>query len=243
MHPVLILTHNCLELTKKCVESVRRQSIDTHIHILDNGSTDGTREWIEQRWCAPDYQFTWTTPDLNTPVNKGVSWGWNNVLSQFFDPQAVPQADYVLVLNNDTIIPRDFYSDLLCCDVSFVSGTETQDMKEVGPLFHCDRKPLVVAPDFSAFLIRREAWEKVGPFDERMKLYASDNDWAVRAHRAGVPLYRANVPFYHERSSTLKNASPEEKRAIQLQADADREVFKSIYGVMPWEQGYAELFK
>ena len=29
MNPVLILTHNCLELTKKCVESVLTQDVDT----------------------------------------------------------------------------------------------------------------------------------------------------------------------------------------------------------------------
>lgn len=233
MHPVLILTRNNLELTKKCVESVRRQTVDTQIYVWDNGSTDGTCDWLQSQIGSG---LGWN----GSKGNVGVSKGWNEGMAYVF---AYLNFDYVLCPNNDTILPRDFYSDLLCCDVPFVSGTETQDMKEVGPLFHYDRKPLVVAPDFSAFLIRREAWEKVGPFDERMKLYASDNDWAVRAHRAGVPLYRANVPFYHERSSTLKNASPEEKRAIQLQADADREVFKSIYGCMPWEPGYAELFK
>jgi GT2 family glycosyltransferase len=237
MHPVLILTHNCLELTKKCVESVRRQSVDTLILPIDNGSTDGTYEWLQANDCV-GYGF---------PGNEGVSHGWNYGLNHFWglnpflnDDQ---KWDYVLVINNDTILPTFFYAELLSYNVSFVTGYSTEDMKEIGPLFRHERKPLVVAPDFSAFLIRREAWEKVGPFDERMKLYASDNDWAVRAHRAGVPLYRANTPFYHERSSTLKKASPAERREIQLQADADREVFKSIYGCMPWEEGYAELFK
>ena len=33
MNPVLILTHNCLELTKKCVESVRAQDVEAYIFV------------------------------------------------------------------------------------------------------------------------------------------------------------------------------------------------------------------
>jgi hypothetical protein len=148
-----------------------------------------------------------------------------------------------LVINNDTVLPSNFYSELLSYNVPFVTGRSTESMLEISSMVQNERQPLVGGPDFSAFLIRREAWEKIGPFDERMKLYAGDNDYHVRAHRAGVPLLRANLPFYHERSSTLKKAPPAERREIELQADRDREVFKSIYGCMPWEPGYAELFK
>jgi GT2 family glycosyltransferase len=242
MHPVLILTKNNLTLTKRCVESVRKQSVDTSIHIYDNQSVDGTQEWISKQDDIIDQ---------SSGVDLGVSAGWNFVLEILFEPQREREghktqgwgADYVLVINNDTILPTYFYAELLSYNVSFVTGYSTEDAREIGPLFHHERRPLIVAPDFSAYLIRKEAWDKVGPFNNRMKLYAGDNDWAVRAHRAGVPLYRANTPFYHERSSTLKKASPAERREIQLQADADREVFKSIYGCMPWEPGYAELFK
>lgn len=233
MRPVLILTHNNLDLTKKCVESVRRQSVDAHVYAWDNGSTDGTCEWLDSQIGN---SLGWN----GSLENAGVSKGWNEGFSYLFERL---NFDYVLCVNNDTILPSYFYAELLAYNVSFVTGYSTEDMREIGPLFHHERKPLQVAPDFSAYLIRREAWEKVGPFDERMKIYASDNDFAVRAHRAGVPLYRSNTPFHHERSSTLKKASPEERREIQLQADADREVFKSIYGCMPWEDGYAELFK
>ena len=44
MNPVLILTHNNLDITKKCVDSVFRQDNDAKPFIYDNGSTDGTRE-------------------------------------------------------------------------------------------------------------------------------------------------------------------------------------------------------
>jgi GT2 family glycosyltransferase len=37
----------------------------------------------------------------------------------------------------------------------------------------------------ACLLIRREAWQQVGPFDERFWLYSEEVDWARRAHAAG----------------------------------------------------------
>lgn len=238
MNPVLILSHNCLELTKKCVESVRAQDIETSLLIFDNGSTDGTREWLE----TIDGSVVGNTK--NTAVwkessNCGVSKGWNFGLNTIFKWWI--NKDHVLVLNNDTILPPWFYRTLLSHEGPFITGVSVGSMDEIAS--PPPRKDLAPCPDFSAFLIRRECWEKVGLFDEQMKFYASDNDYHVRARRAGLPLMNAGVPFYHERSSTLKQSSPEERREIESQADADRQAFKALYGCMPWEPEYAELFK
>lgn len=229
MNPCLILTRNNLSLTKRCVESIKNQDIETLIILFDNGSTDGTTQWIVGQQGI-----------LSTlvPTNIGVSAAWNQGLGMLFD---LGREDHCLVVNNDTVLPPWFYRELLSYNEPFVSGVSVDQMSQIESL--PPRCPLVTHPDFSGFLIRRECWERVGPFDERMKLYASDNDWHVRAHRAGVRLWKANVPFYHERSSTLNNASPEERAEIQRQADADRAVFQSIYGCKPWEKAYEELFK
>ena len=223
MNPVLIVTRNCLELTQKCVASVRAQDIWTEILIIDNASSDGTREWI-------------VSEGLHLGMfehNAGVSAAWNVGLTGAFT-----EHDYCLVVNNDTELPPYFYHKLLTYDLPFVTGTSVDDPSNHPEAWHQPAE----YPDFSAFLIRRECWEKVGRFDERMKLYASDCDYAVRAHRAGIRMMNAGVPFQHKRSSTLNSASAEERAAIQAQADEDRRVFKSIYGCFPWEPGYAKLF-
>ncbi len=45
----VILTHNRLSLLKRCVAAVRAQTrpLDAII-VVDNASTDGTREWLAQ---------------------------------------------------------------------------------------------------------------------------------------------------------------------------------------------------
>ena len=48
MYPVLLLTHNCLELTKRCITSIRAQDVPFVLFVIDNGSTDRTQEWAQE---------------------------------------------------------------------------------------------------------------------------------------------------------------------------------------------------
>jgi GT2 family glycosyltransferase len=222
MHPVLILAHNCLELTKRCIESVRRQDIPVVVSVIDNGSTDGT--FLE---IGADILLRYAS-------NEGVSRGWNRGLNFLFK-----SADHVLVLNNDVVIPSWFYRELLAYDAPFVTGFSVNSMEVLkqGPA----RIPLVGGPDFSAFLIRRDAWEKIGPFEEKMKFYAQDCDYHIRAAREGIPLLTAHFPFYHERSSTLRLASPKEAEEIHAQANADREAFHKKWGFSVGSEEYIRV--
>src|SRR5277367_6200289 len=100
MNPVLILTRNNLDLTKKCVESVRGQDIPTYLFIWDNDSTDGTTEWLRNTQIDCHVSFN----------NQGVSKGWNWSLDYLFRCRNV---EYVLCINNDTLLSPWFYRHLL----------------------------------------------------------------------------------------------------------------------------------
>jgi GT2 family glycosyltransferase len=60
-----------------------------------------------------------------------------------------------------------------------------------------------------ALLIRREAWEQVGPFWEPFFCYSEEVDWCLRARRLGWKLY--SVPqavVWHRASSSLGRDAP-----------------------------------
>jgi GT2 family glycosyltransferase len=206
---------------------VKAQDVETYIHVIDNGSTDGTIEWMEGEYIRGERL-------RHRPLgkNEGVSVGWNQALTYIFERNI---ADHCLVLNNDTEIPPWFYRELLACDVPFVTGVTCVDR---GQVMLPPVRSLTDGPDFSAFLIRRSAWETIGPFDESMVHYCSDVDYDIRARKLGLTLHNCHVKFYHERSSTLKLASPEDQRAIQEQSNRDHLAFKSKYGKFPNELGW-----
>ncbi len=234
-NPCLILTRNNLELTKRCIESVRAQDVPVSIQVYDNESTDGTGEWLSSQEDVIDQ---------SSGVDLGVSAAWNFCLDILFsttnDGGGCWHSDHVLVINNDTVIPPFFYRELLSHEVPFVTGTATDQMEG---LVMPERKSLTYGPDFSAFLIRRECWEEVGPFEEQMVLYCQDCDYDIRALRLGIPLWKSNMPFYHVNSQTLKRAAPADAAEIQARANDDREVFRQKYGCLPGTREYGELFK
>ena len=226
MNPILTLTHNGLEMTKKAVDSFLHQDLPISIYVIDNGSTDGTLPWLETVGILLD----------GSNLNCGVSAGWNQGLTMLFDKY---NAEHVLVTNNDVELPRWFYRDLLSYRVPFVTGVSSDKLEVSMP----PKSNLVPHPDFSAFLIRRSAWKEIGPFDEDMKFYAQDCDYHVRACRAGVPLLAANAPFYHERSSTLRLSSEQERVEIETRACQDRENFRLKHGFTVGSPEYQEATK
>ena len=230
MNPVLILSHNTLALTKRCVESCLAQDCgDIVISLIDNDSKDSTWEWAK----------TIPNPRILTQFSPqiGVSAGWNVGLRNLFEDE---DEEHVLVVNSDVILPPFFYRHLLAQHAAFVTGTSVGSMDEIAT--EPGAIMLTEAPDLSGFLISKEAWERIGPFDESLVHYCGDTDYHLRAWRQGIHLHRANVNFYHERSSTLRLASPRDRRLIELQADADRETFLRKWGFPTWSPEYAKAF-
>lgn len=243
MNPVIMLCHNALELTKKAVESVLQQDIRANLICVDNASTDGTAEWLEEKlvlrraWGGSISAISvWKT-------QRSVALAWNIQLDRIFRDGRpfITASDYALVVNNDVVLRSDTYRELLADGGPFVTGVGVGDMKQIEGPFIKSPSP---HPDFSCFLIRREVWEKVGPFDENFKgAYCEDLDYHVRMQMAGIRAVNIAMPFYHHVSGTLKNASPEEAQRIQDQANKNREYFKQKWGVAVGSPEYYAKFE
>lgn len=93
---VCTLTWDQLGLTKKFVESVRRTTdVPYELIMVDNGSTDGTVEFIKRE--ADRFHLF--------PQNTGFAHGFNKALS-------LAEGEYVLVINNDTELPNGWFGKL-----------------------------------------------------------------------------------------------------------------------------------
>lgn len=119
---IIIINYNNAEDTIACVESLTQQTVNGfNIVIVDNASTDNSvstmRDCFDKRkW---DYLLVKANETfvakrrkiylLSNPQNSGFSGGNNFALT--FVKQFL-ESNYVLLLNNDTVLPADFLANM-----------------------------------------------------------------------------------------------------------------------------------
>ena len=219
MNFIITPVRNNLHLTRKAVKTFRAQDIPVEILIIDNASTDGTAQWLS---AQRDLGVMHHDPPLS------VAASWNRGLEFAFRQGA----DHALIVNNDTELRPDTYRLLLEDGGGFVTAVGTNDPEKIKPPYALpDPAAKRDHPDFSCFLIRKETYYKVGPFDENFKIaFAEDGDYDVRLFKAGIRAYCIDLPFLHHGSMTIKNSDPAEIRRIQIQADKNRQYFAKKHG-------------
>ncbi len=101
---IVILTFNQLDKTGDCIESIRRHTPEPHeIIFIDNGSTDGTLDRLREL-CACNENYTL----IANGENRGFAAGCNQGIE-------AAKGEYVLLLNNDVVVTKDWLGGLLEC--------------------------------------------------------------------------------------------------------------------------------
>lgn len=86
---IVIVTHNTLRVTSDCLRSVLDKTIRSfELVVVDNGSTDGSVEWLERQKC------------LTLIANKG-NLGWSAANNQGI---WASRGGYCLLLNSDIVV-------------------------------------------------------------------------------------------------------------------------------------------
>jgi glycosyltransferase involved in cell wall biosynthesis len=99
MIPILMITYNRLEFTKKALAALCNCR-NASIYVIDNGSSDGTKEWLATIPCKP----------MSLTINKtntGIAGAMNQFLEMTKDFQ------YVAKVDNDTIVFPDFLERMI----------------------------------------------------------------------------------------------------------------------------------
>jgi GT2 family glycosyltransferase len=100
---IVVLTHNNLELTRACLDSIDQCTEDNQFEtiVVDNASTDDTQEFLKH-WAGDrcDRRLI-----LNA-ANRGFAAGNNQGL-------AAARGDYLVMLNNDTEVTQGWLPTLM----------------------------------------------------------------------------------------------------------------------------------
>ncbi len=93
---VVVVVHNRLEFTRKCLGSLGHasQKAELKVIVVDDGSSDGTSEWLKAN-----------VPGVTVLRGDGNLWfGGGNQKAIEYVKEAMPKADYLMTLNNDTTV-------------------------------------------------------------------------------------------------------------------------------------------
>ena len=234
MNWILVPLRNNLAFIRAALPTFLAQDVgDVRVFLWDNGSTDGTSAWANS---ITDDRVTY----VYNAQPKSVAASWNAMLRYVFEQGET----HALVVNADVELRPDTYRHLVADGGLFVTAVGTADKSKIAPPYNAPDPAMKRRhPDFSTYLIRRECWDRMGPFNEDcIGGYVEDSFAHMRMHEVGIVAECLELPFYHVGAGTLKNADEAETTRIQQQADKNRALFKQKYGVEVGSEGYYALF-
>ena len=199
---VIIPVYNQLHYTRKCLESLGAHGGGIfETIIVDNGSTDGTAEYLSGLDRARV---------IRNGANLGCAAAWNQGLE-------VSGGAWALFLNNDVVVTADWIEGMLefarekrvdIVSPAIREGRGNYDMDRYAQEFvarmrHHSRMGVA---DGICFLVRRAVFEKVGRFDENFRIgQLEDVDFFRRAAMAGFRLAITGRSFIHHFGSVTQN--------------------------------------
>jgi GT2 family glycosyltransferase len=201
---VVVVTWNALPWLEQCLESVRGREVV----VVDHGSTDGTVAFVRERF--PDVRvIEQENKGMGGGNNAGMraadgryyfllnsdAWVVDDALDRLVEfADAHPEAAVVgpKLLNTDGTLQRSVRGEptvwRLATEYLFIRKVAPWS-KRLNPLyrgdFHHDRVAEVDWLFGPALLVRREAADAVGLFDEDFFMFSEEVDWMTRFRRAG----------------------------------------------------------
>ncbi len=176
---IVIPVFNQLHYTKNCVDSLNSVGIaDSQIIIVNNASTDGTKEFLATR---PQIRA------LHNATNLGCGPAWTQGLQ-------VSDAEWTALLNNDVLIPPGCFEGLLSFALENNYGIICPAMREGEADYDWQahaasfmKKMRDVRRDGIGngvcFIVRRRVFDKIGYFNDFGGY--EDDDFFRRARAAG----------------------------------------------------------
>ena len=210
---IILPVHNRIETTKKFISCLKRQSYQNyHLLLIDDGSVDGTAEWVEKNIAK-----------LTIIKGKG-NWWWAGSLQQGYywlkRQGEISAADIVLIINDDTEFEDDFLKIALSILARYERtlllaqcySLQTSELIDAG--VHVDWRKFSffqakTAEEINCLSTRGlfmkviDFFEIGGFYPKLLPHYTSDYEFTIRAHRKGLNLVtNYNLKLYCDQTTT-----------------------------------------
>ena len=205
---IIIVTYNHLDYTKDCIESIKKysQKGTYEIIVIDNSSTDGTKEWLKEQ---SNLKIILNDENLGFPkaCNQGIA--------------VAEKENDILLLNNDTIVTKNWLDNLkIClnsnpkigavgavsnhnendqgCDFSYDDFEQMQQLAEINNISDASRWEEKVFLIGFCLLIKRNVINEIKFLDENYTPgYIEDNALSLEIIKRGYHLVLCHDVFIH----------------------------------------------
>lgn len=218
---VVVLNWNGLSNTKKCLDSLARQTFKNfEVIVVDNGSKESEKKYLRD---LKDITL------VDNPKNRGFTGG-------HIDGLKVASGKYILLLNNDAVLSKDYLSvavNTMDSDETIgavggrayfwdkknpVFSTENQyySYQEIDPFTGEARtlstdygtKQVVNNVSGSSVLVRRSVVNEIGYLYEPFFAYFEETDLFARMKRAGYKvIYNPELHIWHKNGASSGGSS------------------------------------
>lgn len=210
---IIIPNYNGLSFMEPCFESLKEQTVrDFKVLVVDNGSTDGSVEWLKEH----------RIPSIFLKENTGFSGAVNTGIRAADTP-------YVLLLNNDTRVEPGFVAameramdqspKIFSVSSRMIQMYHPELLDDAGDMYSIlgwayqrgvgrsselyQKSCRVFSACAGAAIYRRAVFHEIGLFDELHFAYLEDIDVGWRAKLYGYDnIYCPDAAVYHVGSGT-----------------------------------------
>jgi GT2 family glycosyltransferase len=220
----VLLNWNGWRDTVPCIQTLLTQDAPLTIIVVDNASTDDSVQRIHAAF--PQIEV------LQAGANHGFAAGCNVGIRHALGARA----DFVWLLNNDTLAPPDTLAKLVSAaqDTHIgITGTVLRFLHDPASVQAWGGgtvsrrsgfsshflQPHALTPNsfltFASVLIRREVFESIGLLDENYFMYFEDADFCVRTRDAGWHMkVAADTAVLHKEGGSAPARSPQQARIV-----------------------------
>ncbi|MBI4004983.1 glycosyltransferase family 2 protein [Candidatus Roizmanbacteria bacterium] len=222
---IIIVSYNTKQITRNCVESIYDSTAPCEIVVIDNLSTDGSQEMLQE------YQKKHNNFHL---IQNAQNVGFAKANNQGVK---IAKGEYILFLNSDIVVLEDAIQKLF----TYYKENENRIHFLGGKLLNADKTPQTscgpsysLAVVFAALFLRGDYWgltrysptkvqevdwvsgaciltkkecfDAVGGFDENIFMYMDEIDLLYRAKQKGHRVFfYSNAQFIHLGSASSNN--------------------------------------
>lgn len=196
---VIIVTYNAMKWAERCFTSLRNSSVPVKCFVIDNGSSDGTQDYIRTHFPEVDFTQSETNLGFGKANNIGIekaykegaeffylmnqdAWLYQDTMEKMTEVYNThPDQDSIGILSPVHIDGTEKYLDIFL-DQYIAANYEKTRM--ISDLYFQTLKPYYEIRFVNAahWLLPRKTIETVGGFNPYFFHYGEDNEFVNRIH-------------------------------------------------------------